>query len=201
LTGVCSLLITGALTVILSREIRLPDNGKGRVAWIPSKAKPSTPTTLDPSSQVVGVRTEEPARRSGEWQHHSLSPLLPENGREETAHSPSIGPPSPDADQLRYPEENPAAIEIAARQISEPTNIRENLRQAASPTPPQTLLNEPRQTAPSPAVPLPASCAGDFGTSVKFVKDPQDAFRLAGEEKKIVFLLHLSGNFEDANLT
>ncbi len=200
-TGVCSFFLTGALTVIICNEIRLVERGKARIAWIPSKVKPFTLPTSDPSPLLNKPRTEDQALKPDGWQHHSPSPLLPEKAREETTLSPFIGPASPDAHQLTYPEENPAACEIAAMPIPESTNIPGNLRQESCPMPTQPLLDEPGQIGPSTATSLPASCTGDFGTSVKFVRDPQEAFRLAGEQKKLVFLLHLSGNFEDPNLT
>jgi hypothetical protein len=40
-----------------------------------------------------------------------------------------------------------------------------------------------------------------IGTQVKFMKDPPDAFRRARAEKKLVFMVHLSGNLEDPEFT
>jgi hypothetical protein len=39
------------------------------------------------------------------------------------------------------------------------------------------------------------------GTSIKFMRSPQSAARRAGMEEKLVFLLHVSGNFEDTKFT
>ena len=54
-------------------------------------------------------------------------------------------------------------------------------------------------------VPLRATAAGDscasFGTSVAFVDSPSEASRQAKKEEKLVFVLHLSGIFEDPKLT
>ena len=47
---------------------------------------------------------------------------------------------------------------------------------------------------------LGGSC-GDYGTSVHFVKTPSEAARQARKEEKLVFVLHLSGIFEDPTLT
>jgi hypothetical protein len=47
-------------------------------------------------------------------------------------------------------------------------------------------------------------CGADretFGTSVAFVRNPREASRLAREEHKLTFLLHVSGNFEDSRFT
>ncbi len=48
----------------------------------------------------------------------------------------------------------------------------------------------------------PASCAtGKYGTTIDFVSTPSEAARLAKKEEKLVFVLHLSGIFEDPNFT
>jgi hypothetical protein len=45
-----------------------------------------------------------------------------------------------------------------------------------------------------------ASCE-QIGTNILFMKNPADAFRKAREEKKLVFMVHLSGNLEDKEFT
>ena len=45
-----------------------------------------------------------------------------------------------------------------------------------------------------------ASCE-QIGTNMLFMKDPTDAFKKAREEKKLVFMVHLSGNLEDKEFT
>jgi hypothetical protein len=42
---------------------------------------------------------------------------------------------------------------------------------------------------------------GKYGTSVTFVETPSDAARQAAKEEKLVFVLHVSGNFEDPKFT
>jgi len=42
---------------------------------------------------------------------------------------------------------------------------------------------------------------GQFGTSVHFFDTPTDAARKAKKEEKLVFVLHVSGNFEDPRFT
>ena len=44
------------------------------------------------------------------------------------------------------------------------------------------------------------SC-GSFGTTVEFVDTPSAAARQAKKEQKLVFVLHVSGNFEDPRFT
>ena len=45
-----------------------------------------------------------------------------------------------------------------------------------------------------------ATC-GKYGTSVEFVSTPSEAARQAQKEQKLVLVLHVSGLFEDPNLT
>jgi hypothetical protein len=47
---------------------------------------------------------------------------------------------------------------------------------------------------------MPAVCS-NLGTHITFIADPPEAFKLAQQEQKLVFMLHLSGNFEDEGFT
>jgi hypothetical protein len=53
-------------------------------------------------------------------------------------------------------------------------------------------------------LPLPKNefvdCAA-IGTDVKFMKEPTEAFARARAERKLVFVMHLSGNLEDKDFT
>jgi hypothetical protein len=42
---------------------------------------------------------------------------------------------------------------------------------------------------------------GSFGTSVQFEESPKVAAAKAKKEQKLVFVLHVSGNFEDPRFT
>jgi len=53
-------------------------------------------------------------------------------------------------------------------------------------------------TKPTPAGEV---CNGDFGTNVHFVKTPSEAGHQALKEEKLLFVLHVSGNFEDPDFT
>ena len=54
----------------------------------------------------------------------------------------------------------------------------------------------------SPAKPAKeAPTCGSFGTSVEFVETPKEAAQLAKKQEKLVFVLHVSGNFEDPRFT
>jgi hypothetical protein len=50
----------------------------------------------------------------------------------------------------------------------------------------------------------PAAAAGEacgYGTAVQFVDNPREAAALAKQQQKLVFVLHVSGHFEDPGLT
>jgi len=53
---------------------------------------------------------------------------------------------------------------------------------------------------PSVIQPQGETC-GDFGTSVKFEGSPSEAAKKAIKEEKLVFVLHVSGDFEDPDFT
>jgi hypothetical protein len=46
-----------------------------------------------------------------------------------------------------------------------------------------------------------STCTGEHGTNLHFEKTPSDAAKRALKEEKLVFVLHISGNFEDPDFT
>jgi hypothetical protein len=46
-----------------------------------------------------------------------------------------------------------------------------------------------------------SSCDGNYGTSVHFLNSPSAAALGARKEEKLVFVLHVSGQFEDPQFT
>jgi len=46
-----------------------------------------------------------------------------------------------------------------------------------------------------------AATCGDYGTTVTFLDSPADAAKQARKLEKLVFVLHVSGNFEVSNFT
>jgi len=49
--------------------------------------------------------------------------------------------------------------------------------------------------------PSDTETCGDYGTSVRFEKTPKDAAKKALKEEKLVMVLHISGIFENSDLT
>jgi hypothetical protein len=48
---------------------------------------------------------------------------------------------------------------------------------------------------------LPPGGTDNFGTAVAFVASPKVAGKLAAAQDKLMFVLHISGNFEDSGFT
>lgn len=74
------------------------------------------------------------------------------------------------------------------------------------PAPAAKPAKEEIAEAPQPAAKDQAPVAAkegceNFGTQVEFVRNPQVAAKIAREEGKLTFLLHVSGNFEEARFT
>jgi hypothetical protein len=115
---------------------------------------------------------------------------LPDNIRGddlvEAAHVPGIEVPVILLKPNRQPPMNelpPMAIEIKP----EPP---------AAPTP----VTPPKRKRPALDTTIFASC-DQIGTDIHFMREPLDAFQRAREEKKLVYVMHLSGNLEDKDFT
>ncbi|HZT83776.1 MAG TPA: hypothetical protein VFA26_26330 [Gemmataceae bacterium] len=60
------------------------------------------------------------------------------------------------------------------------------------------LLAPARAAEPAQKEKSDDSC---HGTRIEFVDTPKEAARIARKEQKLVFVLHVSGNFEDPRFT
>jgi hypothetical protein len=56
-------------------------------------------------------------------------------------------------------------------------------------------------SARAPSKASEKEACGDYGTSVHFYATPSEAARQALKEQKLVFVLHVSGHFEDSEFT
>ena len=63
------------------------------------------------------------------------------------------------------------------------------------------LADAREQAAPKPADKAAPEGTCSFGTSLEFEDTPSLAAKKALKEKKLVFVLHVSGNFEDPRFT
>jgi hypothetical protein len=51
------------------------------------------------------------------------------------------------------------------------------------------------------AAPAPVCQSQNYGTSVDFLASPAEAGKEAERDRKLMFVLHISGNFEDRQFT
>jgi hypothetical protein len=116
-----------------------------------------------------------------------------------------VGRPASAAAQA---DEEPVAVEskTEAKLVAPVQREEPRPREEAAVKLPAVPKSEPRpdaQDTPDDAL-LGASPAGaceTYGTSVHFLNNPSEAARKARRHDKLVFLLHVSGNFEDAKFT
>jgi hypothetical protein len=111
----------------------------------------------------------------------------------------------------------PAPVEVAvdASRVKAPETAPDP---APPPAPPTAQPPEKHPPAPDPApAPIAASLPGPagascrapagksatetYGTSVNFMDDPVAAARVALKDRKLLFVLHVAGNFEDDRFT
>jgi hypothetical protein len=64
----------------------------------------------------------------------------------------------------------------------------------------------PKEAKPAPPISTPVldpkdKACGSYGTKIDFLDSPSEAAKLAKKENKLVFVLHVSGIFEDPKLT
>jgi hypothetical protein len=73
---------------------------------------------------------------------------------------------------------------------------------ARGPEPAAEEAPAPPPPAPQPPAQAEARPAGQtYGTRVSFLASPEEAMRVAQRERKLVFVLHISGNFEESCFT
>jgi hypothetical protein len=65
---------------------------------------------------------------------------------------------------------------------------------------PDPLVQPKIKPVPKPVEKTEGTC-GDYGTTIEFEDSPKDAAVRAKKEEKLVFVLHVSGNFEDPRFT
>jgi hypothetical protein len=112
-----------------------------------------------------------------------------------------LAAPAPRAPQL---EQLPDATKAIAEQ--DLNGVVASFRKA--PASPPLPVGEDERVVAIPVLPLSeqglSGQPADFethGTQVAFAGNPSEAARLAARDRKLLFVLHLSGNFEDANFT
>jgi hypothetical protein len=111
------------------------------------------------------------------------------------------------ADDAAEPE-TPALVSAPAPQLETPPEPVAVSRPAPAPA---AMPAAPEPAAPAPALltetpsllDSEASCGApqSYGTSVTFLGTPAEAARQAQRDHKLLFILHVAGNFEDSRFT
>ncbi len=115
-------------------------------------------------------------------------------------------PPAPSAETPRA-EGPPAEAQVPDRHSHRNTSVRHAAgkrptTERPAEEPKKAPPPEPKKEAAPPPGPRSARPAGEtYGTSVLFLSNPDEAARLAREENKLLFVLHVSGNFEESCFT
>lgn len=196
--GAFSLLFAGLLTATAYSLSRPVSQSSDRISWAAQRT--SKLRALPPTAALEVARPGQDRCSSQQLLHSS--PAIKEKVPETFSRGLNV-PVSHEAALNQYPEGFPlvASNVVNQTQIAESTKTRGDLRQQS----PLPIADGPVNLEPSQGIESTTckqdSCGGDYGTSLKFAKDPAEAFRIAGENKKLVFLLHVSGNFEDARFT
>jgi hypothetical protein len=134
-------------------------------------------------------------RPSAETQVASLSVAQPE--------APPPNPPEP-ATVTELPAPAPSEHEEATVALTKAPESSSAVEQEAPPAEVQTFqvaIKEPVQRPEPEPVQLPPGNERRCGTAVQFVANPEAAAEQARKEKKLLFVLHVSGNFEDSGFT
>lgn len=113
----------------------------------------------------------------------------------ETAPAPTP-PPAPvpeESIEISIPTHRPAEVVVPPRPAIEPRDI--------APEPPIQPIVPKRRRDDIVPVRVEKEKDGSFGTGITFVPTPREAFRTAKEEKRLVFMLHFSGEVKDNTFT
>jgi hypothetical protein len=110
----------------------------------------------------------------------------------------------PRASEPTAKQDNPAkahspAGDVGARKKSPASR---SVLPRREPSPPADQAPHDPKEEELPAPPLSGRPAGEtYGTSVVFLSNPAEAARRARQEDKLLFVLHVSGNFEESCFT
>jgi len=201
-TGVLSLIMTVSMAVTIYHASR--NFGNEKLANLHSPARMPAPlvTTISSSSKAVADAPRPQGSETGGKGSEFPFPSSLHTNLQTPDPLPLTPPLGYQAAVLQYPEENERAVALAAATAPKASEELDVLQKAIpSPGALPPLIPQGELGATSQAACPSGSCSGDYGTSLKFVKDPEVASQSARKEKKMVFVLHVSGNFEDAKFT
>jgi hypothetical protein len=101
---------------------------------------------------------------------------------------------------VQTPTPAPPIITPAINRVERPDVLLPHVPPAPKPTPPVPVAGRVMETTPPP-LPKARPKGETYGTSVLFLSNPAEAAEVAKNENKLLFVLHVSGNFEESCFT
>jgi hypothetical protein len=157
----------------LSGAIAIP--GEGLVV-VHRPTPHGAPLHTLPTEETAAAAVPEPASAA------KILPGAPVQGPFESAphKPPAVTPPTP------------KKVEVTEKPVTPPPSKKvETVEKSVVPPPPEKV----------DVAKKPEDARETFGTSVQFAESPARAENLAKKERLLMFVLHISGNFEDSAFT
>jgi hypothetical protein len=173
--GIASLLVAG---LIVGVSMFGPSGPAGKAS------ERGRPLTLPALERLLATSQQIPAREAN-------GPTKPE-----AAADKSTAPVAEPGNEVKRPAPGPDANKPAAALAGKPTAGPATAATSDDPVAKRSSL--PASEQPLDETPRAAET---YGTKVAFVSNPPDAAQQALKERKLLFVLHLSGNFEDEKFT
>jgi len=155
------------------------------------------------------------AIRLNQVQAQSMGPIAEPAPSAIVAAAPVQTPTPPVQEPVLAPLPAPAEAKPAVSHFTLVGEAKATAEPSAAPAP-QLVKNDPPADNGEPKNVEPAKCElgvcnkpavaplpdrETFGTAVSFARNPQEASQIARAERKLAFILHVSGNFEDTAFT
>jgi hypothetical protein len=145
---------------------------------------------------LMGAVRRDPARPKVFTEAEEVSPLAEAPPEPLFSPEPAAVPVEPQTPVAVAQAEPPPVAEPAPKPAPDDRPVRLPEPPADPPAPAEARVCQNCQP-PAKA----ASAPGRYGTAVDFVDDPTQAARKALQESKLLFILHVAGNFEDDKFT
>jgi hypothetical protein len=158
------------------------------ISWAPVATAALVSTLL-----IVALFLVSPRRTHAAPRPVVVAAVVPEVARPQPPIPAPLPPPAPER------VEPVALLSPPPRSVAEPIILPPRLPPPLEPPSPPKV----QRPEPPPVKPKAAGCEVDhrYGTSVDFVDDPTDAAEQAQKDKKLLFVLHIAGNFEKDTFT
>jgi hypothetical protein len=167
--------VTLSSQAALSRDTAVDDADQSVAAVASSLESPATLDSIAKSASVDAPARGQPANLSSD----EIAPT-----QQTVIHSSEENVNHTGADHTELPRGNVAELLWGIPRSSRP----ETLLESASPS---SLLHAAAGHETCAESPMSA-----LGTALNWADQPEDAYRIASEQHKLVFLIHVSGNFE-----